>query len=125
MINQVFFQEKMVLDRKTNSFPGKRWLWTRKPIFPRKTKTTKHKDRNFMAKLRKDEVLAFTKKELVSHTTTMFFSWDKVCFFTPKPILPKETLVFLPKTILFIYLEKVGFPIQNHLFPGYFIVVCD
>ena len=87
----------MVLDRKTNFFLGKRWFgrenlgkrwfWREKPYFPRENKK--------------------------NH---LFGVWphsvSKDVFFL---VFPRKKLVFHAKTIF--SQEKVGFPVQNHLFP--------
>ena len=110
----------MVLYQNTNFFLGKKWLWTKKPTFPRKNHK-KPKKNIFWETIRpKYNKIVFwfsLGKKLVFGGKSNFFL-GKQWFWTKKPtfLFPRKNWFSVEKPTFFRG-KKHGFGAKNQFFP--------
>ena len=96
-----FPRKKMVLDRKTNFFVGKRWFWREKPTFFLGKTKKNHLLGDYAAKVQKAVFFWFSLGKRWFWTGKQTFSWEKDGF-GQNLLFPRKKLVFRPKTIFFL-----------------------
>ena len=65
----------MVLDRKTNFFPGKRWFWRTKPTFRRKKMVLGRKTNFSLGKTKKTPKIISWETMQLKYKTMVFFGF--------------------------------------------------